>query len=186
MTLLRMIPLLLACAISVPLTAHSLNHSKMLENNTRNKAVYYPPESIGKNLSITSSTSKTTTFRFLVKSLIGVAKKVKLTAKVIGRQDITPIPCIAEFEQLSERKNATLDFIIPVPKEEIEQQKLTIQCNVEYLPDYSAIIKHIETDAKTKEINETQKDHLINLLKKNQQNSVKSVQALKYIPNNKK
>ena len=179
MTILRMVPLLLACAISIPLSAQTASSS------SRDNAIYYPPESMGKNLSISSSTNNTTTFRFLVKSLIGTSKNVKLTAKVIGQEGITPVPSTAEFQLLSERKNATLDFIIPVSKEQINQQKIKIQCNVEYLPDYQEIIKHIEAESKSKYQNEAERNHLLDLLKKNQQNSLKSNQAIRYIPEKK-
>ena len=171
MNLLRAVPILLACAISLPVVAQSPN----------DKDVYLPPDSIGKNLSIRSASKNTTSFRFLVKSLIGKAENVKLTAKVIDNNDLKPVPNVIEVKELSERKNAFLDFVLPVTKEQITSNKIKIQCNVEYLPDYSKLIKIVESD-NVKYQNPVYKEKLINLLKRNRDNSVKSVQAVRYIP----
>ena len=172
MNILRAIPLVLACAISLPLAAESYKDDK----------TYLPPDSIGKNLTINSSTKNTTTFRFLVKSLIGKAEDVKLTAKVVGEDDLKPVPSVAEFKEISERKNAHLDFVLPITKEQIKEKNLKIQCNVEYLPDYDEIIKRVEAGANTKYQIPVLRNELINKLKKNKENSVKSNQAVRYIP----
>ncbi len=171
MNLFRAIPLILACSITLPLAAQGSDDRER----------YTPPESIGKSLTINSSTQNTTTFRFLVKSLIGKAENVKLTAKVIGDEELTPVPSSLEVKELSERKNTYLDFVIPVTKEQINSQKFKIQCNVEYLPDYAEIIKHVEKDTEHYK-NQVAKEHLINMLKKNSEKSVTSNQALRYIP----
>lgn len=172
MNILRAIPLVLACAISLPLAAETFKDEK----------TYMPPDSIGKNLTINSSTKNTTTFRFLVKSLIGKAEDVKLTAKVVGEDELKPVPSVAEFKEISERKNAHIDFVLPVTKEQIKEKNLKIQCNVEYLPDYDEIIKRVEAGAGTKYPISFLRNELINLLKRNKENSVRSNQAVRYIP----
>ena len=172
MNILRAIPLIFACAISLPLAAESNN----------DYTVYLPPNSLGKNLTISSSTKNTTTFRFLVKSLIGKAENVKLTAKVLENDEMRPVPSEAKFIEISERKNAHLDFVLPITKEQIKEKNLKIQCNVEYLPDYDEIIKRIEADADKKYQHPMLRQKLIDLLKKNKENALKSVQSVRYIP----
>ena len=59
MNLLRALPLILACAVTFPVNAET----------SQSKDYYIPPESITKELSISSFTKNTVTFRLSVKSL---------------------------------------------------------------------------------------------------------------------
>ena len=175
MNLLRALPLILACAVSFPVNAET----------SENKEFYAPPESISKKLVISSCTKNTVTFRLSVKSLIGTAKDVKLSAKVIGVDELKPVPNSSTVEDISEGKSASLDFILPITPKQAQDRNIKVQGDIEYLPDYDEIIKNINTNAENTYQNPAFREQLINLLKKNKENGLKSIQSTRYIPKHK-
>ena len=172
MNLLRALPLILACAITLPVNAEK----------SRSKDSYTPPESISKKLVISSCTNNTVTFRFSVKSLIGTAKSVKLSAKVVGNDELQPVPNILTVEDISEGKSASLDFILPITPKQANDKSIKVQGDVEYLPDYDAIMKNIESNTENTYQNPVLKELLIDSLKKNKENNLKSIQSTRFIP----
>ena len=175
MNLLRSLPLILACAVSFPVNAETYQH----------KDFYVPPESISKKLVISSCTKTTVTYRLSVQSLMGTAKNVKLSAKVVGNDDLKPIPNSTNVENISEGKGATLDFILPITPNQAQDKSIKVQGDVEYLPDYDAIIKNVEANADSTYQNPALREQLIDLLKKNKANNLKSIQSVRYIPKTK-
>jgi hypothetical protein len=171
MNLFRALPLILACALSIPVSTQASDH----------KELYRPPEVIDQELFISSSTQNTVSFKYVVKSTLGTAKDVKLTAKILGNDTIKPIPSSTTITEISEGKNASLDFVLPVSIKNIK--KIKIQGTVEYLPDYSAMMKNVEENADTKYQSQYLRERLMDLLKKNKEQKLKSVQAVRYIPN---
>ncbi len=175
MNLLRALPLILACAVSFPVNAETNKH----------KDFYIPPEPISKKLIISSCTNNTVTYRLSVQSLIGTAKNVKLSAKVVGNDELKPVPSITNIETISEGKGATLDFILPITPNQAQDKNIKVQGDVEYLPDYDAIIKNIESNADNTYQNPALREQLIDKLKKNKANNLKSIQSVRYIPKTK-
>jgi len=175
MNLLRVLPLILACAVTFPVNAET----------SKSKDSYTPPESISKNIVISSYTNNTVTFRLSVKSLIGTAKDVKLTAKVIGNDELKPVPNISTVEDISEGKSASLDFVLPITPNQAQDKSFKIQGDVEYLPDYEEIIKNIESNSADTYKNPVLREILIDSLKKNQENNLKSIQSTRFIPESK-
>lgn len=175
MKLLQALPLILVCAFSIPANAQTAKDNKF----------YTPPESMAKNIRIYTSNKDSVTFRFSVKSMIGKASEVKLKARVIGNDKIIPVPNITEFKEINEGKVATLEFVLPITPEQAKDKSLKIQGDVEYLPDYSAIINKIENDKKGLYHITPLKESLIDLLYENKANSTKSVQSIRYIPETK-
>jgi hypothetical protein len=174
MNLSHVFPLLLACAISLPALAQ-----------TNDARIYTPPESMAKNIRLYSSTENSVTFRFSVKSMIGNATEVKLKARVLGNDKIVPVPNIKEIREINEGKIATLEFVVPITPEQVKDKSLKIQGDVEYLPDYEAIINRIENDTKGLYQIEPLKENLINSLNRNKENVIKSVQSIRYFPETK-
>lgn len=172
MNLLRALPLILTCAVTFPVNAET----------SQSKDYYIPPESITKELSISSFTKNTVTFRLSIKSLIGTAKNVKLSAKVIGNDDLKPVPNILAVEDISEGKSASLDFILPITPKQAQDKSIKVQGDIEYLPDYEEIIKNIESNTADTYKNPVLKEQLIDSLKKNQENNLKSIQSTRFIP----
>ena len=175
MNLLRALPLILACAVTLPVNAETSEH----------KEFYIPPQSISKELVVSSSTKNTTTFKLTIKSLIGTAKDVKITAKVLGKDDIKPIPSTSQLPEITEGKNAALDFILPLTLNQIQEDNLKVQGNIEFLPDYDEMIKNIEANSETTYQNTYLKERLIDTLKSNKNKGLKSVQSIRYIPEKK-
>lgn len=172
MNILRALPLILACAVSFPVNAETYKH----------KDFYIPPESISKKLVISSCTNTTVTYRLSVKSLIGTAKDVKLSAKVVGNDELKAIPNSANFENISEGKGATLDFILPITPKQALDKSIKVQGDIEYLPDYDEIIKNIEANTNSTYQNPALREKLIDMLKRNKDNNLKSIQSVRYIP----
>ena len=175
MNLLRALPLILACAVTLPVNAET----------SGSKDYYTPPESISKKLVISSCTKNTVTYRLSVKSLIGTAKNVKLSAKVVGNDELKPVPNSSTVEDISEGKGANLDFILPISPAQAQSREIKVQGDVEYLPDYDEIIKNIESNAASTYQNPVMKEQLIDLLKKNKKEGLKSIQSVRYIPKSK-
>ena len=175
MNLLRALPLMIACIIASPVNAETSN----------SKELYTPPESISKELVVSSNTKNTVTFKFSVKSLIGKAKNVSFYTKVLGNDGIKPVPNTAKFEEISEGKDASLVFVLPVSLKQIQDRSVKVQADVEYLPDYDAIIKNIEANSNTAYQNPSMKDQLVDKLKKDKEKELKSRQSTRYIPENK-
>ena len=96
-----------------------------------------------------------------------------------------PVPNITEIREIDEGKIATLEFVVPITPEQAKDKSLKIQGDVEYLPDYEAIINRIENDTKGLYQIEPLKENLINNLNKNKENVIKSVQSIRYFPETK-
>ena len=175
MNLLRALPIILACAVTFPVNAETSGY----------KELYTPPESISKKLVISSFTKNTVTFRFSVKSQIGTAKNVKLTAKVVGNDELKPVPNTSVVEDISEGKEANLDFILPITQEQVQNREIKVQGDVEYLPDYDEIIKNIDSNAESTYPNPAIRERLINILKNNKVKGLKSIQSARFIPDSK-
>ena len=172
MNILRLLPFILACAISVPTVIQASD----------SKNIYTPPESINQELSLSSSTPNSVTFKYEVKSILGNSKDVKLSAQVLGRDDINPVPDSKFFKEVKEGENAVLEFVLPITKEQAQDKSIKIQASIEYLPDYNAMIKYVEKDKDNKYFNIPLKESLLNLLTTSEVENSKSMKATKYIP----
>lgn len=175
MKLFNILALALACSSVIP--------SFATEN--KSKEIYDSPKTMEMNISIKEQTEKSVTFHFDVKSLIGNATEVKLSAKVLGNHELIPVPQELSLGQLESGKSGTLDFTLPLTKEQTNDKSLKIQGTVEYLPDYDALIKTINEDAEKQYPNELLKQRLIDILKDNQDQQFKSVEIIRYMPEEK-
>lgn len=170
MNILHILPIILACAIATPAVANDIND------------FYAPPETMGKQLFINSHTDKTVTFRFEVSPLLGDAKDIKLTAKVLGNKDLVPVPNAVSFEALSEGQSANLDFVLPITEEQAKDKKLKIQGTVEYLPDYEKMLKVVQEDANKQYPIDSVKFKLIDTIKDSLNKKLKSTEIHRFDP----
>lgn len=170
MNIFHALPLILACAMAVPAIASD------------RKDFYAPPETMGKQLFLNSHTEKTVTFRFDVMPLIGEATDIKLSAKVVGDQTLVPTPKVATFTKLVEGQSATLDFVLPITKEQAQNRKLKIQGTVEYLPDYEKMLTVVQEDAQNQYPNKLGKNKLIYTIKDAQTKKLRSTEIIRFDP----
>ena len=63
-----------------------------------------------------------------------------------------------------------------------QDKSIKVQGDIEYLPDYEEIIKNIESNTADTYKNPVLKEQLIDSLKKNQENNLKSIQSTRFIP----
>ena len=146
---------------------------------------YFPPNSLKKHIYIRSYTQNTVTFRFEVMSIIGDAKDVTLKVKLSGFDQIVPVPSEAKFQVISEGNVGALDFVLPITKEIANSNKVSIKGKVEYTPDYNAIIKYVENNAKEQYPNDITRELLINSLLDSCKKELKSVYSVKFLPQDK-
>ena len=146
---------------------------------------YFPPNSLKKHIYIRSYTQNTVTFRFEVMSLIGDAKDVTLNVKLSGFEQIVPVPSATKFPIISEGNVGTLDFVLPITKEIANSNKVSIKGKVEYTPDYNAIIKYVENNAKEQYPNDLTREILIDSLTDSGKKELKSVYSVKFLPQDK-
>lgn len=176
MKLFSTMSLLLACLIINPFAAAAL------ENNVER---YSPPNSLKKHIYIRSYTQNTVTLRFEVMSIIGDAKDVTLKVKLSGFEPLVPVPSDANFPVISEGNVGTLDFVLPITKEIANSNKVSIKGKVEYTPDYNAIIKYVENNAKDQYPNDVTRELLIDSLVDCSKKGLKSVYSVKFLPQDK-
>ena len=168
--------LLLACSIINPFAVTA--SEKIGER-------YSPPNSLKKHIYIRSYTQNTVTFRFEVMSIIGDAKDVTLKVKLSGFEPIVPVPSATKFPVISEGNVGTLDFVLPITKEIANSNKVSIKGKVEYTPDYNAIIKYVENNAKEQYQNDITREQLIDSLADSCKKELKSVYSVKFLPQDK-
>lgn len=174
MNILRVLPLMIACALSVP--AYSQESYKD----------FYPfPETMEKKLYIKNSKGNTTSFVFQVKSNIGTASNIKMTAKVIGDKSLTPIPQRATFPQIQEGKSIAMKFVLPISEERAKSKEIKIQGTIEYMPDYPAMIEYVNKDSQNLYSNKFGKSMLINNLEHTQKKQLTSTEVIRFFPENK-
>ena len=176
MKLFSAMSLFLACLIINPFAATAS------ENISER---YFPPDSLKKHIYIRSYTQNTVTFRFEVMSIIGDAKDVTLKIKLSGLDQIVPVPSATKFPVISEGKVGTLDFVLPITKEIANSNKVSIKGKVEYTPDYDAIIKYVEKNAKEQYPNDIIRELLIDSLSDCSKKELKSVYSVKFLPQDK-
>ncbi len=168
--------LLLACSIINPFAVTA--SEKIGER-------YSPPNSLKKHIYIRSYTQNTVTFRFEVMSIIGNAKDVTLKVKLSGFEQLVPVPSETKFPVISEGNVGTLDFVLPITKEIANSGKVSIKGKVEYTPDYNAIIKYVENNAKEQYPNDLTREILIDSLVDSNKKGLKSVYSVKFLPQDK-
>ena len=176
MKLFSAMSLILACLISNPFAATAS------ENISER---YSPPNSLKKHIYIRSYTQNTVTLRFEVMSIIGDAKDVTLKVKLSGFDQMVPVPSATKFPVISEGNVGTLDFVLPITKEIANSDKVSIKGKVEYTPDYNAIIKYVENNAKEKYPNDLTRELLIDSLVDSSKKGLKSVYSVKFLPQDK-
>ena len=176
MKLFSAMSLLLACLIINPFAATA---SENIDKR------YSPPNSLKKHIYIRSYTQNTVTFRFEVLSIIGDAKDVTLNVKLSGFEPMVPIPSATKFPIISEGNVGTLDFVLPITKEIANSNKVSIKGKVEYTPDYNAIIKYVENNAKEQYQNDLTRELLIDSLVESNKKGLKSVYSVKFLPQDK-
>ncbi len=176
MKLFSAMSLLLVCLINNPFAAIAS------ENINEH---YSPPNSLKKHIYIRSYTQNTVTFRFEVMSIIGDAKDVTLKVKLSGFEPIVPVPSATKFPVISEGNVGTLDFVLPITKEIANSNKVSIKGKVEYTPDYNAIIKYVEDNAKEQYPNDLTREILIDSLTDSSKKELKSVYSVKFLPQDK-
>ena len=146
---------------------------------------YSPPNSLKKHIYIRSYTQNTVSFRFEVMSIIGDAKDVTLNVKLSGFEPMVPIPSAIKLPVISEGNVGILDFVLPITKEIANSNKVTIKGKVEYTPDYNAIIKYVENNAKEQYQNDISREILIDSLMDSCKKGLKSVYSVKFLPQDK-
>ena len=176
MKIFSVMSLLLACSIINPFAVTA--SEKIGER-------YSPPNSLKKHIYIRSYTQNTVTFRFEVMSIIGDAKDVTLKVKLSGFEPIVPVPSATKFPVISEGNVGTLDFVLPITKEIANSNKVSIKGKVEYTPDYNAIIKYVENNAKEQYPNDLTREILIDSLTDSGKKELKSVYSVKFLPQDK-
>lgn len=168
MNFLRLFPLFIACAMSVPVSASDA------------KYIYSPPQTMKKELYIQKRTDRTITFTFKVTSIIGEATEVKLSAKVIGDKPIKAYPNFTKIEKIAEGKSGILNFVLPISEKEAKNKNLKIQGSVDYVPDYKELIKAVETDKESQYTNLPLKERLISSLQRNLEENLNSVEIIRF------
>jgi hypothetical protein len=143
---------------------------------------YTFPDSIESKLYIKSNTNSSVTFRLEVKSVMGTIKSVNLSAKVSGFNQVIAIPSEAKFDEIKEGESQYLDFILPTTKEIANSSAFKIRGLIQYLPDYNAIKKYVEANAESKYENEVMRDMLMVDIKDCDDQSLKSVESIRYFP----
>ncbi len=143
---------------------------------------YFPPESIKTTFAIKSNTTNTVTLRLEVKSVVGTIKNVRLTARLSGFEQVIPVPSEATFDEIKEGESQYLDFILPTTKEAVNSKLFKIHGVIQYLPDYNAIINYIDTNVDKEYENEVMRDMLKDNMLKCYEQSLKSVETVRYFP----
>lgn len=171
MNFFHALPLIFACTLAIPAVAQNLN-----------KDFYSFPETLQKKIYISHNNNKLTTFVFQVNSLIGTAKNIKMTAKVVGNPIIAPVPQSATFPQIQEGDKIAYKFVLPITEEQAKDRSLKIQGTVEYLPDYDAMLEYVKEDPQHLYTNEFGKNKLINNIEFTKKKQLISTEVIRFDP----
>ena len=143
---------------------------------------YFPPTNIASSLKIKSSTNSTVTFWLEVKSLLGTIRNLRLSARLSGFDQVVPIPSETKFEEVKEGESRYLDFVLPTTKEIANSNLFKIRGIIGYIPDYDAALKYVEDNAECQYPNEPMRNTLIYDLTRWGDQSLESVESIRYFP----